>query len=234
MIGMSCPAKTALTDSELTQTFGNGITQGVLPSSPNSSSDRDGNGMLNKNAINAIISSLKGSGIIPTVTSNNPELLLKKQSELLNNIQAEYCFYESRYKYSLEKLFSTIAQGYSNNTGDIQTVIQTNLQVTQSFNQRLNDLTQIINGITEDMLSSTTNLEADIKAFDKRIKEQGAKLEQQNKIISSNQAASELNKQMVKFTEQKAKYSNNLLSLYSFLNIVALGLLVYIYKSAEE
>ena len=64
--------------------------------------------------------------------------------------------------------------------------------------------------------------------------EEKEKLQKQNKIISSNQATMEINKQMVKFTEQKAKYSNNLLGLYSFLNIVALGILVYVYKSAGE
>lgn len=231
---MSCPAKTSLTDSELTQTFGNGVTQGLLPSSPNGASDRDGNGILNKNAVQAIISSLKGAGVIPTPVNANPEEYIKKQATLLTNIQAEYCFYEARYKFALEQLFSAISQGYLNNTGDVQTAVQTYLQSTQALNQRLNDLTQIINGVTEDMLSSTSNLEAEIKAFDKKIKEQGAKLEAQNKIISSSQAASELNKQMVKFTEQKGKYSNNLLGLYSFLNVVALGLLVYIYKSASD
>jgi hypothetical protein len=231
---MVCPAKTALTDNELNETFGNGIVQGLLPSNPNGASDRDGDGMLNKNAVQSIISSLKGSGIIPNVTSSNADMLLKKQGELLKNIQAEYCFYESRYKYSLEKLFDAISQGYTNSTGDVQSAIQKYLQSTQALNQRLNDLTQIINGVTEDMLSSTTGLEAEIQAFDRQIKDQGTKLEQQNKIISSNQAVSMLNKQMVKFTEQKSKYSDNLLSLYSFLNIVALGLLVYIYKSARE
>ncbi len=230
---MSCPAKTALTDNELNDTFGNGVVQGLLPLNPNGASDRDGNGMLNKNAVQSIISSLKGAGVIPN-TSMKADLLLKKQSELLKNIQDEYCFYESRYKYSLEQLFNAIQQGYMNNTADVQTAIQKYLQTTQGLNQRLNDLTQIINGVTEDMLSSTTNLESEIRSFDKQISEQGAKLAEQNKIISSNQAVSELNKQMVKFTEQKAKYSDNLLGLYSFLNIVALGLLVYIYKSARE
>jgi hypothetical protein len=229
---MSCPAKTAITDSELNQTYGNGVIQGLLPSAPHGASDRDENGMLNKNTVQNILISLKGSGVIPNNKSSNSEIFLKKQAELIKNIQQEYCFYDARYKYSLEKLFSSINQGYTNNTSEIQATIQKYLQSTQSLNQRLNDLTQIINSITDDMLSSTTNMEAEIKAFDKQIKEQEIKLKHHHKIISSNQAITELNKQMVKFTEQKAKYSNNLLGLYSFLNVVALGLLVYIYKSS--
>ena len=233
-MSFSCPAKTALTDTELSQTFGNGVTQGLLPSAPNPASDRDGSGMLNKNAVQSIIASLKGSGVVPPASSGNAEVFVKKQAELLKNVKAEYCFYESRYKYSLEKLFDAINQGYMNNTGDTQASIQKYLTSTQALNQRLNDLTQIINGVTDDMLSSTTNLESEIKAFDKQIKEQQKKLAAQNNIISSNQAVTTINKQMVKFTEQKAKYSDNLLGLYSFLNIIALGLLVYVYKSARD
>jgi len=40
-----------------------------------------------------------------------------------------------------------------------------------------------------------------------------------------------LYKEMEKYSRQKAAYTNNLLGLYSFLNITALGLLIYIYKA---
>jgi len=233
-MSLSCPAKTALTDAELTQHFGNSHAHGLLPSTPNPASERDSNGILSANKVKAQVASLKTSGVIPTANPSNPDLFVKKQSELLKNIEAEYCFYDSRYKYALQKLFDSIQQGYMANTGDTQAAIQKYLGLTQQLNQRLNDLTQITNAITEDMLSSATDIEADIKAFDKRIKEQKDKLDAQNKIISSGQAVTKLNKQMVRFTEEKARYSDNLLKLYSFLNIVALGLLVYVYKSARD
>lgn len=232
---MSCPSKTAITASELNQTFSAGTKPGLLPSSPPGSSDRDGNGILKDTTVKTLVASLKGSGVIPTATTKgNPEEFIIKQKQLLKDIEDEYCFYESRYKYSLEQLFKAINVGYMNNTGDAQSAIQSNLTSTQALNQKLNDLTQIINGVTEDMLSSTNSLEEETRALDKKMKEQKQKLDTQNKIISSNQAVTEINKQMVKFTEQKAKYSDNLLGLYSFLNIVALGLLIYVYKSARD
>lgn len=230
----ACPTKTAITDSELSQIFTNGVKSGILPGTMPGTSDRDSNGMLTQNTIQAIIYSLKGSGIIPSPKTSNPEIFAIKQKELLKDIQSEYCFYESRYKYSLEQLFTSISTGYNNNTSDVQTTIQKYLESTQLLNKKVNDLIQIINGITEDMLSTTTEIETEIKTFDKQMREEKDKLAKQNKIISSNQASVQINKQMVKFTEQKAKYSNNLLGLYSFLNIVALGLLIYVYKSAGE
>jgi hypothetical protein len=221
----------ASTDSELNQLY----PKGLLPGSPPSASDRDANGILKPKTVSDIIKNLKSQGIMPTLaTGDDYESFVLRQDELLKNINVEYAFYESRYKSALNNLFNTIREGYLNNTGDIQYIIQSNLAISQNLNKKLNDLTQIINGVTEDMLASTSGLEERIKAFDKQNKEHQIKLQEQNKIISSSQATTELNKQMVKFTEQKAKYSNNLLGMYSFLNIVALGLLVYVYKSRSE
>ena len=70
--------------------------------------------------------------------------------------------------------------------------------------------------------------------FDGEIKDLQVKLTEQNKIISSSEATTKLNKEMVKYTEEKGKYTDNLLKMYSVLNIVALGLLIYVYKSAGE
>lgn len=221
----------ASTDEELNKTYPNGL----LPSSPPGASDRDSNGILKKESVDMIVKSLKRSGVIPILTnSDDYETFVKKQENLLKDINDEYVFYESRYKTALNKLFNTIREGYINNTGDIQFIIQSNLSIVQSLNKKLNDLTQIINGVTEDMLASTSGLEETIKEFDKKNKESQRKLQEQNQIITSSQASTELNKRMVKYTEQKAKYSNNLLGLYSFLNVVALGLLVYVYKSRNE
>ena len=59
------------------------------------------------------------------------------------------------------------------------------------------------------------------------------KMEKQGNMIRSNQASSNIQKEMVKYTEEKARYNDNLLKVYSFLNIVALGVLLYVYKAAE-
>ena len=223
------------TDTDLNQTYSTDNKPGMLPSSPPGVSDRDDNGILKKEVVKNIVKTLKSQGIIPTLaTGDDYESFVLKQDELLKNINAEYVFYESRYETALNNLFNTIREGYMNNTADIQYIIQSKLTISQKLNKKLNDLTQIINGVTEDMLASTLGLEEKIKAFDKQNKEHQIKLQEQNKIITSSQATTELNKRMVKFTEQKAKYSNNLLGLYSFLNVVALGLLVYVYKSASE
>jgi hypothetical protein len=232
-MAITCPTKTTYSTTELKATFGDAKVTGVLPATPNPSSDRDSTSMLTSTAITRIVSTLKSSGIVPIATTKDTDGYIAKKAEFIKNVQAEYCFYDSRYKYTLEKLFGAIRDGYNSNTTETSTTIQEYLMLSQTLNKRLNDLTQIINGVIEDMLKVTSEMEEEIAAFVKKIQEQQVKLNEQNKIITSGEAAVKIKKEMVKYTEEKARNSNNLLNLYSFLNVVALGLLVYVYKAAN-
>jgi len=210
----------APTDNDLNLTYNSGL----LPLQPNGDMDRE-NGILKSTVVDTIVLNLKNSGIIPTLT--NSDLFIKKQNDLIQNVKSEYCFYYSRYAYSLQKLLKAMSDS---NT----VVINKYLDYTQSLNKKMNDLIQIINGVNGELLLSNTDMTQGIKKFDDEIKQLHMKLVNQNKIISSNEAVAKLNKEMVKYTEEKSRYTNNLLKMYSVLNIVALSLLVYVYKSAGE
>lgn len=227
----ACPAQTLSTDTELSETY-SGTIPGVLPAAPNGASDRDNKGKLLKTTISTIITNLKSSGIIPSPNNSTPEIFIQKQQALIQGLQSEYCFYESRYKYALDKLFTAISSGYLSGTPENQASVQSYLSKTKMLNGRLNDLIQIMNSITENMLSTSDSIQNEIEKFNRCIKVQKEKLDAQNKIIMSGEATTAIRKEMVKYTEEKGRYTDNLLNLYSFLNIVALGLLVYVYKAA--
>ena len=228
----NCPAQTISTDTELSASYGTGIKVGVLPTVPSGASERDNKGKLLQATLSTLITNLKSTGIIPSPSSGTPTVFIQKQQALIQNLQAEYCFYESRYKYALDKLFTAISTGYLTGSTENKATVESYLSKTKMLNTRLNDLTQIMNGITESMLSTSDTIANEIEQFNQRIKVQKDKLDAQNKIIMTGDATTNIRKQMVQYTEEKAKYTDNLLSLYSFLNIVALGLLVYVYKAA--
>lgn len=232
-MAFTCPQQSSLTDSELNQIYSS-TKPGLLPNPPNGSADRDSNSMLTANAVSRVITTLKNAGTIPSITSKNTDAMVAAQTEFLKNIKGEYCFYDARYKYSLEKLFSAVRAAYQNNSAEAQSVIQRYLASTQQFNQRLNDLTQLINAVTEEMLKASNNISQDIQDFNNRVQELKKKLDEQNAVISSGEASMQIKKQMVKFTEEKARRSDNLLKLYGFLNVVAVGLLVYVYRAAGD
>ena len=61
--------------------------------------------------------------------------------------------------------------------------------------------------------------------------ELNSKIKKQNDQITSNNLTSDVLQEMVNYTYEKNSYSSNLLALYGGLNIVAIALLVYIYRS---
>jgi len=233
VVGMSnCPNQPISTDSELNATFGDATRVGVLPAAPNGSSDRDDKGKLLQSALSTIVTNLKSRGIIPSPDGKTPEEFIKKQNDLIQVLQSEYCFYEARYRSALNMVFSGIRSGYLSNTDTTKALVDRYLQMTKMLNFRLNDLLQIINAITESMLSTSDSIRNEIEKYNKTLKAQKESLDKQNKIINTGEAVTNIRKEMVKYTEEKARYTDNLLNLYSFLNIITLGLLVYIYKAA--
>ena len=232
-MSFNCPAQTSLTDTEANATYGAavGANPGLLGSS---ASDRDSQGMLSATALSQMVASLKNASVIPIATTGNADAYVAKVGTFLSAVQAEYCFYESRYKYALDKLINAVRQGYITNTAEAQSQIKKYLELTQTLNKKLNDFTQIVNRVTEDILTASDTLNAEVQVFNKKIQDQRVLLDQQNKIITSGEAAITIRKEMVKFTEEKARNSDNLLKLYGFLNVVVLGLLVYVYKAASD
>jgi len=228
-----CTTQGSLTDTDLTTAYSG--TNPILPSVSNPSTDRTTTGMLTAAIVSSRVAELKRLQIIPNPASSTPGETTAKVRAFLGKAKDEYCHYESRYKYALQRLFTKIRDSFG--TGDAQvqqTTIQTMLGHTQNLNLRMNDLIQLINAITRDILNMNNGMDNEVVEYSQLLQEYQARLEEQRKILSSNEAGMKLNKQMVRYTEEKARYTDNLLKLYGFLNIVTLGLLLYVYKAAGD
>jgi paraquat-inducible protein B len=235
-MSFSCPSQTIATDTEMNAPYRG--TNPLLPSTTVDAAGRDTSGLMTQASVNQIISTLKSNGTIPNPDQADPAAYLAKQSTLLTNAKSEYCFYESRYKYALDKLFTAIRENYkttsTNDTADVQTKINGLLEKTQKFNKNLNDLIQIMIAITDIMMTVNTSMDNEIDSYTRSLNEHQRRLQEQGNILNSNQATMKLNKQMVEYTEEKSRYTDNLMKMYSVLNIVAVGLLIYVYKAAGD
>jgi methyl-accepting chemotaxis protein len=233
-----CEEKTSLSNTELNQTY-SGTPQGseLLPSTPFGSSDRQNEnefGMLKDSVIKTIIDGYKRSGgKLPNPDVLDAEQYLIQIRSFIVRVKQEYCFYDVRYKYALNELLGAVIQNYMTRTADTQLLITKYQNTTRKLNRTVNDLIQIVNGITNDLMTSSDRFKTEIEEFNKQIQDLKNKLAEQNAIITSNESATKLRKEMVKYTEEKGRYSGNLLKLYSILNIVALGLLVYVYRASN-
>lgn len=229
---VTCEDQRTLTDDDLLLNFTTSTTTGILPSVPPSASDRDSNGMLTNTAMNQLITGLKNAKVIPSATQADVDTYAAKRDEFTANVKAEYCFYMTRYKYSLTKLFTAVRTAYGTPTDVNKATVTRWLEFTKTFNQKLNDFIQMVTAISSDMLTSSDRLQTELAALNNELASQRTKLEEQNNIIMSNDAVTKIQKEMVRYTEEKGRRTDNLLNMYSFLNIFALGMLIYVYKAA--
>lgn len=225
---MSCPSVTNLTDSDLTQTYYHESGHTILPSVPYSTTDRTVHGLLNPSALSATIASFsqpaKGSKASKSVTAPIS----------VDDMIAEYCFYHARYTYAIEKIVDSLRKESAPDAlKSLPPRSAFYLKHAQYLHQQLMDFIQTVQGIRKALQDAAKPVEPAMATFSNDLQTQQGKLEAQQKVIRSNQAPAALYKQMVRYSEEKTRRSDQLLHLYTFLNVVALGLLVYVYKAAE-
>jgi len=225
---MSCPSVTNLTDSDLTQTYYHESGHTILPSVPYSTTDRTVHGLLNPSALSATIASFsqpaKGSKASKGVTAPIS----------VDDMIAEYCFYHARYTYAIEKIVDSLRKESAPDAlKSLPPRSAFYLKHAQYLHQQLMDFIQTVQGIRKALQDAAKPVEPAMATFSNDLQTQQGKLEAQQKVIRSNQAPAALYKQMVRYSEEKTRRSDQLLHLYTFLNVVALGLLVYVYKAAE-
>ena len=230
-MAFKCPVESNIAPNQLNAEFTG--EKKLLPSSI-LSTDRDETGMLKSAMLSDWIRRLENTGTVPNPKTSTSASYVTKVRQLLEGAKSEYCFYDSRYRASLQYLFTGIRNAAGNNTDETKQVVESRLATSQTLNRKVNDMVQIMNKITEKMMTSSDTLQKEIEEFNKNLRKKRDQLEEQNKLIQSNEATMRLQKEMVKYSEEKAAYSDNLLKLYSFLNIVALGLLIYVYKAAGD
>lgn len=220
----------SFTEAELKAPFPNGI----LPDSIDTS-NRDSSGLLTDTYIKSFVASLKTSGRIPVLPTinENENVYHSKVNDLLKLCKNEYNHYYERYVALLNVLFTAIRDQYTVNSTENQNKVSNSNAKLLILNTKLNDLIQIMQGISNDMLESSSAMEAELIAFQANMAKKKEKLKYQTDIIKSNQNGTKLSREMVKYTEENARYTDNLLKMYSFLNVVALGLLIYIYRAAN-
>lgn len=151
--------------------------------------------------------------------------LAQKESASMQKIQEEYCFYYIRYKYVLDVLFQKLVEQAP------KAEIETRLNSAKTINERLNDLIQITNFIAQQRAKEMRQQNTEINAINANLSQTFDVLQGHRRLLNSETNIQDIRKRMVEFTEEKNRSAMNLLSLFGFLNLVAIGLLVYVARS---
>lgn len=235
---------TVSSEAELLNAFPNSVL-------PTSAPERTADGRLTESGLDSIYNTLVRQGrlisndrykqllmrVATQQDKNEQKRVLEsvgvKENETMTALQTEFCFYYVRYKFALEDLFETLSRtsAASAVTGPQRATIETKITNAKNLNMKLNDMIQITNAIAKKRSAEMRDQNLTINLMNNSINEIYTRLQEQNAILRKEDSITDLRKRMVEFTQEKNQSATNLLSLYGFLNFVALGLLFYVARS---
>lgn len=148
---------------------------------------------------------------------------------LRKNIKNEYCFYYKRYMYILKKLLTTIATSNAN-TGDLTAMKQN----TESLNSKLNQILQLLQALVNSRLNTLKMYygpNTGVNQINVELDKNRSDLIKHSTLLKNYELEIDLKSAMIDYTLEKNSSSRNLLAIYGFMNIVAAGLIFYLYRS---
>ncbi len=203
-------------------------TPGILTVAGYSSAARDTNGNLTAAAVTSILTA-SAMPVQPPVSSLDASGLATfkaQEAAFMQSIKTEYCYYYTRYAYALDRLFTELQQTTAN-----QTTVNNYLDKSKSLNRKLNDLTLIVSVLANRRNQDASGNTAAVNALNQQIGAYESQLNAQRDVLNRENGSTQLYKEMMRYTEEKARATNNMLSMYTFLNIFAVGMLFYVARS---
>jgi hypothetical protein len=168
------------------------------------------------------------SPLTPVSGINMAESFANKANKLRQSMNDEYCWYYNRYIWALTKVLTDAAQSgavvnqtLKDNTIALNTKLNTILLVMKvCVNSRLDQLKGYYNsGINDQNHNLDTARE---------------RLAKQSKRLQDNDLKADVQSAMIDYSIEKNSSSRNLLAVYGFMNMVAVGLLFYLYTHTKE
>ena len=169
-------------------------------------------------------------------TNVNPAGIFSKNSAMLRStIESEYCFYYKRYIYILTDILQIASQRNSTDlTADAG--YQQKKVNTEMINLKLNQILQILQGLVNSRLVSLSEYygtNSGVNQLNTELDRNRNDLIRHTHMLKNREMEKEVHSAMIDYTIEKNSSSRNLLAIYGFLNIVAVGVLFYIYRSAK-
>lgn len=188
-----------------------------LPSSvvPIEGMRRDNNGDLTRDALRTIVDGLKSRGIDPT----EPTIHDKLQADL----ESFLCSLNNQYSVLLKELFrkmdmkETVPKEFIDALKDKNITMQDVINVSRHLDG-IPPSTPFIEGWQNTESTAVKKID---EGFSKKLKEDF-------QTLNGSSSYLEIKKRLVQVSEEKNNVAYNYLGLYGFLNLIAIGLLVFI------
>jgi len=143
--------------------------------------------------------------------------------------QAEYCFYEVRYKAALSTFLGLVADQQNPD----KQAISIALAQASMLNARLNSLLEIINYVGNDRATHVNTRSHSINTANGAIQEKIKLLKAQHDYIESSDVTIRTQEEMIRYSAEKSRAMNIQIIFFVALNVVALGTIITVYKSIK-
>ena len=201
-------------------------------------------GTVNRSALERHVASLIASKANPPQPANiessardpsiaNPTKdFADRAATLRTNIQKEYCWYYKRYDWAMQKILMNVASS----SGDVDANLK-NGAIT--LNTKLNVILLIMKGIVNNRLGTLDTYykgssgTGQINAINMELDDTRNNLVNHSRKLQNNDLKSDVQSAMIEYSLEKNSSSRNLLAIYGFMNIIAAGLLFYIYTKSK-
>jgi len=168
------------------------------------------------------------------IVTNPAKVFAEKSALLRTNITSEYCFYYKRYTYILQQILTTAATSTNlSSNGDYNTKKSKTVEI----NSKLNQILQILQGLINARITTLKNYYGENTGVNKLNDDLNAtrsNLLEHSRLMKKSSMEHDAKSAMVDYSVEKNSSSRNLMAIYGFMNIVAAGLIFYLYRNAKS
>jgi len=183
---------------------------------------------ISTTAMQGYVAQLESTGQIPGQKAAFDDQM-QADMGFYKQIQAEYCFYESRYVAAMTQFLALV----SDPNGADQTAVSGALNATVGLNQRLNSLLEILNYVSNERAQMVNSRGPQIDAANQTLDGKLATLAAQKDFLTSGDVRLRTQEEMIRFSAEKAHAMNIQIAFFVALNVVALGTVIAVYKNAS-
>ena len=217
---------------------GEGWTQGIDSNTglvSSTSVDNQVASLLNNMAAapQSTISESTSANTLSQVKLNSASDFATKSQLLRSKINNEYCYYYVRYTWALRELLTNAVNENIDTTSSDYTTLKTN---TENINRKLNQILQILQSIINNRLTTLNDYygtDVGVNALNDNLNQIRTNLMNDSTKLKDSQMETNVKTAMIEYSIEKNNSSRNLLAVYGFLNIVAIGMIYYLYRNIK-
>jgi hypothetical protein len=213
-----CSGTGSVSPDQISETFPNGVSSTTLPMD-------EATHRIRQSALQEYVNSLVQSGRIPPKEQQDIDKQIVADRAFYSTVQAEYCFYEVRYKVALDQFLTLAATPSASSSA-----ITESLNATIALNTRLNSLLEILNYVSNDRAQSVKSRNPKLNDANSDLQKKIAILKSQQNFLQSSDVRTRTQEEMMRYSAEKNNAMNVQIAFFVALNVVALGTIFTVYQ----